>query len=157
MDKGQQRLADILDFAQRELGKCVRDFTLGRWSNKWGYRWKRMRKSLKHKRDEEAFEQAKLHLKTLHKQEKEHVLDLFYFDGMGVSLTPSVPYGWQMKGERILMPSKRSQNQTVFRVCQQATEKSIFPFQRSCQFKSGGRMLQPVCRNFDQENSSCAG
>ena len=49
-----------------------------------------MRKSLKHKRDEEAFEQAKRHLKTLHKQEKEHVLDVFYFDEMGVSLTPSV-------------------------------------------------------------------
>ena len=35
-------------------------------------------------------------------------LDLFYFDEAGVSLTPTVPYGWQPIGERIEIPSQRS-------------------------------------------------
>ena len=39
--------------------------------------------------------------------------DLYYFDEAGFSLTPSVPYGWQPVGERIELPSRRSQQFNV--------------------------------------------
>ena len=39
--------------------------------------------------------------------------DLYYFDEAGFSLTPSVPYGWQPVGERIELPSSRSQQFNV--------------------------------------------
>jgi hypothetical protein len=39
--------------------------------------------------------------------------DLYYFDEAGFSLTPSVPYGWQPIGERVLLPSSRSQQLNV--------------------------------------------
>ena len=135
MGKGQQRLVDILDFARRELGKCVRDFTLRRWLNKWGYRWKRMRKSLKHERNEDAFEHAKRHLEALHEQETEQRLDVFYFDEMGVNLTPSVPYGWQIKGQRILLPTKRSENQTVLGFVNKQLENQFFLFKGAANSK----------------------
>lgn len=39
--------------------------------------------------------------------------DLYYFDEAGFSLTPSVPYAWQLVGERIELPSSRSQQLNV--------------------------------------------
>ena len=39
--------------------------------------------------------------------------DLYYFDEAGFSLTPSVPYGWQPVGERIELPSSKSQQFNV--------------------------------------------
>ena len=39
--------------------------------------------------------------------------DLYYFDEAGFSLTPSVPYGWQLIGQRIELPSSRSQQLNV--------------------------------------------
>jgi hypothetical protein len=39
--------------------------------------------------------------------------DLYYFDEAGFSLTPSVPYGWQPIGERLEIPSSKSQQINV--------------------------------------------
>ena len=44
-------------------------------------------------------------------EEGEH--DLYYFDEAGFSLTPSVPYAWQPIGERIELPSSKSQQLNV--------------------------------------------
>jgi len=87
-----------------------------------------MRKSLKQKRDKVAFEEAKKQLISFHKEESKHRLDIFYFDEMGVSLTPSIPYGWQQKGERILLPSKRSENQTVLGFINRQLKNQFFLF-----------------------------
>lgn len=40
-------------------------------------------------------------------------LDLFYFDEAGFSLTPNIPYGWQLIGERVELPSSKSQQINV--------------------------------------------
>ena len=42
-------------------------------------------------------------------------LDVFYYDeshrfGVPISLTPCVPYAWQIKGETIEIPTARSKN-----------------------------------------------
>ncbi len=50
-------------------------------------------------------------LKTEVVESGEH--DLYYFDEAGFSLTPSVPYGWQRVGERIELPSSKSQQLNV--------------------------------------------
>jgi hypothetical protein len=39
--------------------------------------------------------------------------DLYYFDEAGFSMTPSVPYAWQPIGERVELPSSRSQQLNV--------------------------------------------
>lgn len=57
--------------------------------------------------------QHKKELKELQREVKRGVQDLFYFDEAGFSLTPSVPYGWQPKGERIEIPSSKSSQLNV--------------------------------------------
>ena len=76
-----------------------------------------MRRSLRQKRDEEAFAQATLELADLQQQEDQGKLDLYYFDESGVRLTPSVPYGWQAAGVTIALPSSRSKRLNILGFC----------------------------------------
>lgn len=98
----------VLNEIRRVIGKTISQTTLRRIARASGLRWKRMRKSLKSKRDEEEFEEAREELQELIECHQAGELDLYYFDEAGVSLTPTVPYGWQPIGERIEIPSQKS-------------------------------------------------
>ena len=54
---------------------------------------------------------------------------------MGVNLTTSVPYGWQIKGQRILLPTKRSENQTVLGFVNKQLENQFFLFKGAANSK----------------------
>jgi len=84
-----------------------------RLCKKAGLIWKRIRKSLRSKRNEEAFQRSKEQVAALILQEKNGELDLYYFDESGFSLTPCVPYAWQKIGEVIEIPSSRSKQFNV--------------------------------------------
>jgi transposase len=75
--------------------------------------WKRVRKSLKSKRNEEEFSRSKALIDQLIIAYKTHEIDLYYFDESGFSLTPSVPYAWQTIGEHIEIPSATSKRFNV--------------------------------------------
>jgi len=59
-----------------------------------GFVWKRVRKSLRSKRDQAAFEVATEKIKVLIQVHKDKI-DLCYFDESGFTLEPCVPYAWQ--------------------------------------------------------------
>lgn len=98
----------VLNEIPRVIGKTISPTTLRRIARASGLRWKRMRKSLKNKRDDEEFEDAQEELEELIECHQAKELDLYYFDEAGISLTPTVPYGWQPIGERIEIPSQKS-------------------------------------------------
>jgi transposase len=98
----------VLNEIPKAIGKTISETTLRRISRASGLRWKRMRKSLKSKRDDEEFEEAQEELGNLIECHQAGELDLYYFDEAGVSLIPTVPYGWQPIGERIEIPSQKS-------------------------------------------------
>jgi len=67
-----------------------------------------MRLSLKDKRDPvlfEVFYQELQHFKAL---EDPQEIDLYFFDEMGLTLTPKVPYGWQPIGQTACLPAAHS-------------------------------------------------
>lgn len=80
-------------------------------------RWKRMRKSLKGKREPVEFACAQAEITALHEQEAAGKIDVYYFDESGVSLTPEVPYAWQAVGETLEIPAQRSQRLNVLGFC----------------------------------------
>lgn len=87
--------------------KIVSVDTLKRWAKKTGLVWKRIRKSLKDKREEAAFRQAQQEIKQLREKQQAGLIDLYFFDETGFVLTPLIPYAWQPKGKTIgLIPSK---------------------------------------------------
>jgi transposase len=87
--------------------------TLKRTCRRAGLSWKRIRKSLKSKRDPDLFEQSRQQLTALIEQSQQKQIDLFYFDESGFTLEPCVPYAWQPLGETIEVSSSKSKRLNV--------------------------------------------
>ena len=90
------------------MKKTISLATLKRVVKESGFRWKRMRRCLRGKRDPELFRDCGQILKIYQSLEDKGEIDLFYGDESCFSLVPNVPYGWQK--ETIRIPSAKSQN-----------------------------------------------
>jgi transposase len=97
----------------QETGKTISEWTLKRIVKRADMSWKRIRQSLKSKRDADEFEQAEQEIAELQAQHAAGEIDLRYFDEVGFSLIPAVPYAWQPVGETIEIPTARSSWLTV--------------------------------------------
>lgn len=98
----------VLEKIKSQIGKTISARTLRRIARAGKLRWKRMRRSLKDRRDEDEFREAKQHVDEFIEHHKAGDYDLYYFDEAGFSLTPSVPYAWQPEGERLEIASRKS-------------------------------------------------
>lgn len=94
-----------LKTAALHIRASVSLYTLKRVLKRHRYRWRRMRSSLRRKRDEAAFREAEKALKILKEQEDASLIDLVYFDESGFSLQPVIPYGWQAHQTQVLLPN----------------------------------------------------
>ncbi len=104
--KAQSRL-------EEEINRQISAWTFKRVVKRANLRWKRMRRSLKNKRNQAEFEKAQREIAILHEQETKGDIDVYYYDESGVSLTPTIPYGWQASGEREELPSSRSKRLNI--------------------------------------------
>ena len=77
------------------------------------FTWRRVRKSLKAKRNPIEFACKKAEIEQLEVLANQDYLEVFYYDESHFSLTPYVPYAWQIKGETIEIPTARSKNINV--------------------------------------------
>ncbi len=93
--------------------KLISETTVKRILKAAGLTWKRVRKSVKDKRNEEEFEAASSEIEVLKTQHNEGDIELWFFDESGFDLEPSVPYAWQPIGETLEVPSKKSQRLNV--------------------------------------------
>lgn len=94
-----------------------------------GLVWKRVRKSLRKKRNQEDFDKSKEEIEKLVQQHKEREIDLYYFDESGFTLEPSVPYAWQQTGETIEIPSSKSKRLNVLGFVNRDCEFQSFVFE----------------------------
>lgn len=91
-----------------KLGENLSTHTLKRLLKTKGYVWKWIRRSSCSNRNEADFQDAKKRLDTLRKEcsASNSDFDLIYFDGAGFTLTPSVPYAWQLIGKTLEISSE---------------------------------------------------
>lgn len=94
-----------------------------------GLVWKRVRKSLRSKRDQIKFDAATEEIKELIQQHKDGLIDLCYFDQSGFSLEPCVPYAWQPINETIEIPSSKSKRLNVLGFVNRDCEFNSFVFE----------------------------
>lgn len=94
---------------EKETGKKVHRRTFRRALRAVGLRWKRMRRSLKHKQDPQQVAQAREQLADFQQQEADGAIDLFYFDESGVDGRSAIPYGWQPVNQTLELPDRRGQ------------------------------------------------
>ncbi|WP_311955963.1 IS630 family transposase [Halomonas garicola] len=84
---------------QEETGKTVSSVTLRRALKKNRHSFKRIRHSLKARRDETDFRNTQGLLKALQQREDRGEHELYYFDESGFSQSSSVPYAWSPVGK----------------------------------------------------------
>lgn len=134
-----QALAEIQERWNIKLSKS----TLKRLCKKARLSWKRVRKSLRGKRNDKQFAAALETIKTLIDQADKGEIDFYYFDESGFTLEPCVPYAWQFVGEHIEIPSSKSKRLNVLGF-----------IDRNCRFESfvfeGSVTSEVVVACFDQ-------
>ncbi len=113
LKKTPRSLKSVLSSLEIELGFTISIDTLKHICKQMGFVWKRVRKSLRTKRNQQDFEASKDELKVLIQQHKENKIDLCYFDESGFTLEPCVPYAWQLVGKTIEIPSSKSKRLNV--------------------------------------------
>lgn len=111
--KHPRSIPTIIALLIKETGKRVSDTTIKRILKAAKLTWKRIRKSLKNKRDHEEFKAAHGSIQELRRQHEDGEIELWYFDETGFDLQPTVPYAWQPNGEIIEVPSERSKRLNV--------------------------------------------
>ena len=90
----------VVEKVAERTGKRVSIWTIKGIAKKFGMIWKRIRKSLKTKRNNEEFQQAKEEIKAFEQQEKEGKIEVRYVDEAAFNLVPCVPYAWQKVGRK---------------------------------------------------------
>jgi len=110
--------------------------------------WKRIRKSLKQKRNEDDFRLSKSLVYQLIEDYKSGKINLKYFDESGVSLVPCIPYAWQEIGKYIEVPSAKSKSINILGF-----------LGRDCEFDSfvctGSVTSDVVIACFDEFSKTC--
>lgn len=92
---------------EKETGKKVHRRTFRRVLRAARLRWKRMRRSLKHKQDAQQVAQAQEQLADFEQREEIGEVDLYYFDESGIDGRSAIPYGWQLPNQTVQLPDQR--------------------------------------------------
>jgi transposase len=106
--KSPRSLKKVLAELAEKLNITLSSSTLKTLCKQAKYCWKRVRKSLRNKRNPEWFAQSKQQLEALIILSKQQDIDLYYFDQSGFTLEPCVPYAWQPIGENLELPCSKS-------------------------------------------------
>ena len=102
-------LAEIRKRRKVKISKSA----LKRTCKKSGLSWKRVRKSLRGKRNDEKFAATLADLKVLINQADKREIDFYYFDESGFTMEPCAPRAWQPVGEHIEIPGSKSKRLNV--------------------------------------------
>jgi transposase len=100
-------LKQVVDRVAQKTAKRLSISALKRLAKRARLRWKRVRKSLKSRREPAAFAKCQRELAALQKQEDQDKIDLYYFDEAGFALDPSIPYAWQEPNSVIELPAMK--------------------------------------------------
>lgn len=113
VEKSPRSLKQVLAEIEKRWNIRLTKSTLKRLCKREKLSWKRVRKSLRSKRDDEAFSQAVEEIKIRLEKADKGELNFYYFDESGFTLEPCVPYAWQRVGEQIEVPSSKSKRLNV--------------------------------------------
>jgi len=124
LKQGLKRIAD-------EMGKLISTETLKHILKAADYVWKRMRRSQRSLRDEEEFRAAQAELAQLRAESllPGSEFDLWYFDEAGFTLQPSIPYAWQLVGQRWELAATHAPRQNLLGFFNGRQEFHSFAFQ----------------------------
>lgn len=107
LEKSPQNPSGVIERVQERTEKRISRGILYRIVKNAGMIWKRLRGSLRDRRDQHAFDVAQSEIREFAEMTNEPDFNLWFFDEAAFSLQPSIPYAWQKIGERIELPFQR--------------------------------------------------
>ena len=131
IENSPRSLKCVLDEIENQLGVKITLSTLKRLCKRAKLSWKRVRKSLKNKRDPEQFKKSVKMIEGLIAQEDSGDINLYFFDESGFTLEPCVPYAWQPVNETIELPSSKSKRLNVLGFVNRDCQFESFVFEGS--------------------------
>ncbi|MBD2045344.1 IS630 family transposase [Coleofasciculus sp. FACHB-64] len=117
-----KNLKKILGQVEREWNIRISKDTLKRVLKEFQMTWKRLKRGVSRSPWDWEYEIKLEKLESLKEQEKRQEIDLRYLDESGFCLTPYLPYGWQEKGETILVKSGKSRRINVLGILNRKNE-----------------------------------
>jgi len=130
-----QNPGGIIAKINEETGIKISLQTLKRIVKKLDMKWKRVRKSIKNKRDEKEFRKTEKEIKNLICRHRAGEIDLFFYDETGFSTGSHVPYAYQPIGETLEISAscRKRLNVTGFF----SPDSKLTPFCFECSVDSG--------------------
>jgi transposase len=113
LKQSPRQIHRVMQKLHEQFGKTVSRSTIKRLAKALKGTWKRIRRSLRSKRDQQEFDAARVELEALRRRQQRKEIGLFYFDECGFTLEPPVPYAWQFPDEPIEVPSAKSRRLNV--------------------------------------------
>lgn len=113
IEQSPRSLKNVVQQLAKQFSVSLDCATLRRLCKQHKLSWKRIRKSVKSKQNLELFEKSRQELATLIEQEKQNLIDVYYFDESGFTLEPCVPYAWQPIAQTIRVTCSKSKRLNV--------------------------------------------
>ena len=126
-----KQLKRVLQTIEEEWKIKVSKDTIKRVIKSLSMSWRRVRRVVGGKPDEQEYKEKQEQLTELLEQEKQGKIDLRYLDESGFSLTPPIPYAWQEKGTGLSLPSQRSKRLNVVGLMNRNNDLSAYVFEGS--------------------------
>ena len=95
------------------MSHIVSRWTVKRVLKQAGFRWRRVRKSLREQQDPVLMAFFKQELGLLKQAHRQAQIDLWFYDETGLGLNPAGVYAWQGKDYTAHLPAQRGQGFTV--------------------------------------------
>lgn len=108
-----KNLKKVLGQVQEKWGIKVSKDTIKRVVKSLGMTWRRMKRGLAGEPNEWEFALKLERLNQLKEQARKGEIELRYLDEAGLSLVPSIPYGWQAKDGTITLKSQTSKRLNI--------------------------------------------
>lgn len=131
VEKIPRSLNQVLAEIKERWNIILSKSTLRKLCKRANLSWKRVRKSLRSKRNDEEFAEAVEDIKMLLDQADKGDIGFYYFDESGFTLEPCVPYAWQLIGKQIEVPSSRSNRLNVLGFINRSCHFESFVFEGS--------------------------
>ena len=110
---GAVNIEEWLATYQQALAQVVSHWTVKRLLKQAGFRWRRVRKSLREQQDPVLMAFFKQELGLLKQAHRQTQLDLWFYEETGLGLNPVGVYAWQNKDHSAHLPAQRGQGFTV--------------------------------------------
>jgi len=144
-------LNKVLAEIKNRWGITLSKSTLKGLCKKANLSWKRVRKSLRGKRNDEKFTEAIETIKNLMTQSDNGEIDFYYFDESGFTLEPCVPYAWQEIGKTIEIPSSKSRRLNVLGFVDRECHFESYVFEGSVNSDVVIRCFNEFLKNLDKK------